>query len=163
MKIAIYPGSFDPFTNGHLEIIQRASKLFDKVYVLVAINVSKSSVFSSQERLEFAKTSCKDLENVIIEKYDGLVVDFAKKVKANWIIRGIRNNSDFDAEMQLFNINQSIDNNIDTIYLFPTLNNSFVSSTAIKEFVIFDVDITPYVPSCIKQEIINKIKERLHK
>ena len=163
MKIAIYPGSFDPFTNGHLEIIQRASKLFDKVYVLVAINVSKSSVFSSQERLEFAKKSCKDLDNVIIEKFDGLVVDFAKEVKANWIIRGIRNNSDFDAEMQLFNINQSIDNNIDTIYLFPTLNNSFVSSTAIKECVMFDVDITPYVPSCLKQEIINKIKERLHK
>lgn len=161
MKIAIYPGSFDPLSNGHLDIIKRASKLFDKLYILVSINPKKNYIFTDEERVNIVKKSCKDILNVEVVSSKALVLDFAKQVKASCIIRGLRNHNDFESEMQLFQFNHTIDSDIETILLFPSANNLFLSSSSIKELVMFNSDITPYVPSVVKEEIHIKLKERL--
>lgn len=161
MKTAVYPGSFDPITNGHLEMIERASRLFDKIYVLVSINPKKKYIFSNDERREMIEKACEGIKNIEIVFYDSLVVDFAHKVNANCIIRGIRNHSDFDSEQQLAYYNNKLDSNIETILLFPTHKNLFVSSTSIKELVKFNQDIAEFVPAIIKQEIEEKIRKRL--
>ena len=133
MKIAVYPGSFDPITNGHLDIIKRASKLFDKLYVLVSVNSKKKYLLSIEERKEIVEKSVKDLKNVEVCSSSSLTLDFARSVNACSIIRGVRSYKDFDAEMELFQFNHTIDNNIDTILLFPSANNLFLSSSRIKE------------------------------
>ena len=161
MKIAVYPGSFDPLSNGHLDIINRASKLFDKLYILVSVNPKKNYVFTDEERVNIVKKSTADLENVEVIASKSLVLDFARKVKACCIIRGLRNHNDFDAEMQLFQFNHTIEKEIETILLFPSANNLFLSSSSIKELVMFNSDISNYVPSVVKEEIETKIKERL--
>lgn len=161
MKTAVYPGSFDPITNGHLEMIERASRLFDKVYVLVSINPKKKYIFSNDERKKMIEKACEGIKNIEIVFCDSLVVDFAHKVNANCIIRGIRNHSDFDSEQQLAYYNNKLDSNIETILLFPTHKNLFVSSTSIKELVKFNQDIAEFVPAIIKQEIEEKIRKRL--
>ena len=161
MKIAVYPGSFDPLSNGHLDIINRASKLFDKLYILVSVNPKKNYVFTDEERVNIVKKSTADIENVEVIASKSLVLDFARKVNACCIIRGLRNHNDFDAEMQLFQFNHTIEKEIETILLFPSANNLFLSSSSIKELVMFNSDITNYVPSVVKEEIETKIKERL--
>ena len=161
MKIAVYPGSFDPLSNGHLDIINRASKLFDKLYILVSVNPKKNYVFTDEERVNIVKKSTADIENVEVIASKSLVLDFARKVNACCIIRGLRNHNDFDAEMQLFQFNHTIEKEIETILLFPSANNLFLSSSSIKELVMFNSDITNYVPRVVKEEIETKIKERL--
>ena len=161
MKIAIYPGSFDPITNGHLDIIKRASKLFDKLYVLVSVNSKKKYLLSIEERKEIVEKSVKDLKNVEVCSSSSLTLDFARSVNACSIIRGVRSYKDFDAEMELFQFNHTIDNNIDTILLFPSANNLFLSSSRIKELILFNSSIDTYVPEVVKDEIYNKLKERL--
>lgn len=161
MKIAIYPGSFDPLSNGHLDIIKRASKLFDKIYILVSINPKKSYVFTDEERVNIVKKSCEGINNVEVVASKALVLDFARQVKASCIIRGLRNHNDFDAEMQLFQFNHTIDSEIETILLFPSANNLFLSSSSIKELVMFNSDISNYVPAIVKDEIETKLKQRL--
>ena len=162
MKIAVYPGSFDPISNGHLDIIERTAKIFDKVYVLISTNPNKKYMFSDDEKVEMIKKVTKDMKNVEVEKYNGLVLDFAKNKNANVIIRGLRNFIDYQDEITLFQFNRSIDANIDTFVLFPSENNLFLSSSAIKQLVSLNVDISKYVPSCIKDEIEAKIKERIN-
>lgn len=161
MKIAVYPGSFDPLSNGHLDIINRASKLFDKLYILVSVNPKKNYVFTDEERVQIVKKSTADIDNVEVIASKSLVLDFARKVNACCIIRGLRNHNDFDAEMQLFQFNHTIEKEIETILLFPSANNLFLSSSSIKELVMFNSDISNYVPSVVKEEIETKIKERL--
>ena len=161
MKVAIYPGSFDPLSNGHLDIIKRASKLFDKIYILVSINPKKSYIFSEEERVNIVKSSCEGINNVEVVASKALVLDFARQVKASCIIRGLRNHNDFDAEMQLFQFNHTIDSEIETILLFPSANNLFLSSSSIKELVMFNSDISNYVPAIVKDEIETKLKQRL--
>lgn len=161
MKIAVYPGSFDPITNGHLDIIKRASKLFDKLYVLVSVNSKKKYLLSIEERKEIVEKSVKDLKNVEVCSSSSLTLDFARSVNACSIIRGVRSYKDFDAEMELFQFNHTIDNNIDTILLFPSANNLFLSSSRIKELILFNSSIDSYVPEVVKDEIYNKLKERL--
>ena len=161
MKIAIYPGTFDPLTNGHLDIITRASKLVEKLYVLVSINPNKKCVFSVEERKEIVRKSCQHLKNVEVASSQKLVLDFAHEIHADAIVRGLRNHNDFDAEMQLFQFNHTIDSNVETIFLFPSANNLFLSSSSVKELVMFDSDITNYVPNIVKDEIKDKLKERL--
>jgi len=161
MKIAIYPGSFDPISNGHVDIIKRASKLFDKLIVLVSLNPQKKYVLTDEERVETVKKSCAQFKNVEIVASKSLVLDFAKKVNACCIIRGLRNHNDFDSEMQLFQFNHTIDSNIETMLMFPSANYLFLSSSSIKELVMFNSDIDNYVPSVVKDEILKILKERL--
>jgi pantetheine-phosphate adenylyltransferase len=161
MKIAIYPGSFDPVSNGHLDIIKRASSIFDTVYILVSFNPNKKYCFTDEERVEMMKIATKEIPNVIVEGSSSLVLDYARSKKASVIIRGLRNFIDYQNEITLFQFNRSIDNKIDTFILFPSADNLFLSSSAIKELVLFGGDISNYVPHDLVEYITNIIKRRL--
>lgn len=160
-KTAIYPGSFDPVSNGHLDIIDRTAKIFDTVYILVSINPKKKYLFTIEERVSMLKEATKDLKNVVVEASNSLVLDYAKEKNAHVIIRGLRNFIDYQNEITLFQFNRSIDNDIDTFILFPSANNLFLSSSSIKELVMFGADINNYVPHNLASFIENTIKERI--
>ncbi len=159
MKKCVYPGSFDPISNGHLDLIKRASKLFDEVHVLISNNILKSSTFTIQERIEMIKECTKQLPNVIVTSSDGLVVNYCKENNINIIVRGMRNYSDYEAEFQLFQYNRDIYPNIETVLLMPTTKLQVVTSSAIKELVAFGVDISKYVPKQIEAKILEKLKK----
>lgn len=161
MKIAIYPGSFDPITSGHLDIIQRSALVFDKLIVLVAINAKKKAIFTTEEKIEMIKKVTKNIKNVEVQASSDLVSKFALSVNANVIIRGLRNFNDYQDEISLFQFNRSIAPNIDTFALFPSANNLFLSSSSIKELVLFDAEIKGYVPDEIEDYIKKTMKERL--
>ncbi len=160
MKIAVYPGSFDPVSNGHLDIIERAAKVFDEVYILVSLNPNKKYVFSDEERVEMMNIATKHLSNVKVEASKNLVLNFAREKKATVIIRGLRNFFDYQSEITLFQFNRSIDSSIDTFVLFPSANNLFLSSTSIKELVLFGASIKEYVPVGLEKMITDKIKKQ---
>lgn len=160
MRIAVYPGSFDPVSNGHVDLIERAAKIFDKLYVVVSVNPVKNYSFSPMERVEMIKTAIKHLDNVIIECDDGLVLNYAKSKNAHVIIRGLRNIIDYENEITLFQFNHTIDSSIDTFVLFPSSNNLFLSSSSIKELVKFGSDISPYVPKELVEFITTKLKNK---
>jgi pantetheine-phosphate adenylyltransferase len=157
MKKAVYPGSFDPLSNGHLDLIKRASKLFDEVHILVSVNILKKTIFTAEERINMVKLVTKDLNNVYVTSYDGLVVNYCKENNINIIVRGLRNYSDYENEFSLFQYNRDINNSVETVLLMPTTKNQVVSSSAIKELVTFGCDISKYVPKEIKNMIIEKI------
>ena len=159
MKKCVYPGSFDPISNGHLDLIKRASRLFDEVHVLISNNILKSSTFTIQERIEMIKECTKQLPNVIVTSSDGLVVKYCKDNNINIIVRGMRNYSDYEAEFQLFQYNRDIYPNIETVLLMPTTKLQVVTSSAIKELVAFGVDISKYVPKQIEAKILEKLKK----
>lgn len=161
MKIAVYPGSFDPITCGHLDIIERTSKIFDKVVVLVAVNPNKKAIFTTEEKVNMIKIATKHLNNVDVQFSADLVSKYAKSINANVIIRGLRNFNDYQDEISLFQFNRSIAPNIDTFALFPSANNLFLSSSSIKELVLFDASISGYVPEEIEEYIRKTIKERV--
>jgi len=152
--IAIYPGTFDPITNGHLDIIKRAEKIFDKIIVAVANNKAKNSMFSLQKRVEMVKVAVNS-PKIEVKSFDSLLVEFAKKENAKIIIRGLRAVSDFEYELQMSYANQSLDKEIETIFLMPTLNNAFISSSIVRNILSYDGDISHLVP----KEIIKMIKE----
>ena len=160
MKQAIYPGSFDPVSNGHLDIIRRAAKIFARLYVLVSVNPNKKYLFTDEERVWMLKMATKDLENVIIEASDELVVSYAQKKENASIIRGVRNANDYQNEITLYQFNHKINPEIETLVMFPSYNNLFVTSSAIKELAIFGNDITPYVHPDISEFILSTIKLR---
>ena len=157
---AVYPGSFDPISNGHLDIIQRASKMLDELHIVVSYNIKKSSTFSVEERLNMIKLVTKDLPNVYVTSYDGLIVNYCKENNISILIRGLRNYQDYENEFSLFQFNRDINPDIETILMLPSSKNQFVSSSAIKELVTFNCDISSYVPSEIKELIINKYKNK---
>ena len=159
MKKCVYPGSFDPISNGHLDLIRRASRLFDEVHVLISNNILKTSTFTIEERIEMVKECTKQLPNVIVTSSDGLVVNYCKENNINIIVRGMRNYSDYEAEFQLFQYNRDIYPNIETVLLMPTTKLQVVTSSAIKELVAFGVDITKYVPKQIEAKILEKLKK----
>lgn len=161
MKIAVYPGSFDPVSNGHLDIVRRASQVFDTVYILVSFNPNKKYCFTNDERVEMMKIATKDIPNVVVEGSSSLVLHYARSKKASVIIRGLRNFIDYQNEITLFQFNRSIDSKIDTFILFPSADNLFLSSSAIKELVLFGGDISSYVPHDLVEYITNIIKRRL--
>ncbi len=156
MNNAVYPGTFDILSNGHLDIIDRASKMFDKLYILVSNNIYKNNLFSKDERVNLIKKCTSKYPNIIIDSHDGLVVDYCKKNNINIIIRGIRNYTDFDNEYNLANFNKDINNNIETIILFSKNEYRYVSSSTIKELIKFNCDISNYVPNEIITDIKNK-------
>lgn len=155
MKIAVCPGSFDPVTLGHLDIIERASELFDKVIVLVMSNSAKKSAFTVTERMELLK-KCISSGNIEIDTYNGLLVDYARKVNATAIVKGLRAVSDFDYEFQQALINKSLYPRIETVFLTASGENMFLSSSMVKEVCSLNGDISSYVP----KEIVNDINLR---
>lgn len=157
---AVYPGSFDPLSNGHLDIITRASKIMDEVHVVVSYNQNKKSIFSVEERIEMIKMVTKDFKNVYVTSYDGLVVNYCKNNDIKILIRGLRNYQDYEQEFSLYQFNRGIDSDIETMLMLPSNKHIFVSSSAIKELVSFDADISLYVPKQIKEIIIQKYKSR---
>ncbi|MGN1295277.1 MAG: pantetheine-phosphate adenylyltransferase [Bacilli bacterium] len=149
MKIAIYPGSFDPVTNGHLDIIRRATKVFDKLFVCVAINPGKKSFFSVDERVQMMKEACASFDNVEVVFTADLIVRKAKELGANVIVRGLRAVTDFEFEFQLAAANEYADSSIETVFMMASTGKGFISSSTIKEFYKSNVDITPLVPASV--------------
>lgn len=148
MKVAIYPGSFDPITNGHLDILRRALGIFDKVIVLVAINPHKQSRFSVEERKAMIKEAVND-SRVEVEAYDGLTVEFAKKHGAAHLIRGLRAVTDFEYEFQLASANDYVDSSIDTVFLMSKNDKSFINSSMIMELHERGIDVSELVPPSV--------------
>lgn len=158
MKRVIYPGTFDPPTNGHLNVISRAAKIFDKIEIVIAVNPEKKCVFTPQERFNMLKFLVKKHENVNVHLWEGLVVDFAEKMKAKVILRGVRALSDFDHEFELSMMNKALNENIETI-LLPTDKKYFVlRSSAIKEVAQFNGDISKMVPKIVADALKLKLQ-----
>ena len=159
MKIAVYPGSFDPITNGHIDVIERASHLFDEVLVVLAINPTKQSTFSIEERLEMMKESLKHIPNVKVDSTSGLSLTYAKEHGACTLIRGLRAVTDFEFEFQIHAANSFIDDQIDTIFLMSRREFNFISSSTIKELYFHQVDISSLVPSVVLKYLKRKENE----
>ena len=149
MRIAVYPGSFDPITNGHIDILKRSLEVFDKVVVLVAVNDLKKSRFTLEQRVEMIKEAVKDMKGVIVDSTKGLTVDYAKKIGAKHLIRGLRAITDFDYEFQLAATNHYIDNSIDMVFFMANHENTFISSSTIDEMYKENVDISKLVPESV--------------
>lgn len=160
MRIAVYPGSFDPTTNGHINIVVRAAKLFDKLIVGVLDNPSKTPMFTVEERVAQLNMVILNLglDNVEVKSFSGLLVDFAKSVSANIVIRGLRGVTDFSYEFQMALTNKSLDSDIETLFLSADTDHLFFSSSQVKEIAYFGGNIDNMVPEPIKYEIENKIK-----
>ena len=156
MKIAIYPGSFDPITNGHLDIIERSSRIFDKVIVSVLHNSAKRPAFTAEERVDFIKSATAHLKNVETDYFDGLLVDYAKEKSATTIVKGLRAVSDFEYEMQMALMNRRQNPEIETLFLISSSEYSFLSSSIVKEVAHLGGNLDGFVPECIKTEIYHK-------
>ncbi len=156
---AVFPGSFDPPTNGHLDIIHRASKLFDNLDVLISVNPNKQYMFSEQERLDMLTTLLKDYKNVQIHVWEGLIVNYAKEVGANVLIRGIRSINDFSYEFELAHMNQKLNPEIETMFLPCKEKFGIVKSSSIKELAMFDGDISRMVPPLVEKALKNKLEK----
>ena len=152
MKVAIYPGSFDPITNGHLEILKRALNIFDRVIMLVAVNPDKQARFSGEERVAMIKEAIND-ERVIVDSYTGLTVEYAKAHGASHLIRGLRAVTDFEYEFSLASANDYIDSSIDTIFLMSKAEKSFINSSMIMELYKNGVDVSALVPPSVLKRL----------
>lgn len=164
-RSAIYPGSFDPITYGHIDLIKRSSHAFDEVIVAVAESTHKNTLFNTQERLAMVREVVGDIKNVRIESFQGLVIDYARSKKINVLIRGLRMISDFEYELQMALTNRRLDNSIETVFLMPSEGLAFLSSKLIKEVVSLGADITSFVPDSVAERLrkktgIQKFKEK---
>jgi len=164
MKTAIYPGSFDPITYGHLDIISRAAKLFDKVIVVVSFNPAKPTCFFTlEERMKFVKLALGELkqaENVELDSHDGLLVDYFKRREADVIIKGLRAMSDFEAEFQMALVNKDLFYKAETIFLAADVTGTFLSSSMVKQIASFGGDVSAFVPHTIIADVTSKLKTR---
>ena len=159
MKIAVYPGSFDPATYGHLDVIRRAAVSFDKVIVGVLHNSSKSPLFSVEERVNILENITSDIPNVKIESFGGLSVNFARNCEAKVIIRGLRAITDFEYELQLAQTNRILSTDVDTMFLTTSLQYAYLSSTTVKEAASFGADISKFAPEYVVRRVEAKFKE----
>ena len=157
LNVAIYPGSFDPLTNGHLDLISRSAILFDKVIVAISKeSIHKKYLFNENERLCLIKENTKHLDNVSVQIFEGLLINYAKSVHANIIIRGLRALSDFETEFQMSLMNRKLNNNINTIFLMPHEKYTYISSSIIKEIFSLKGNIDEYVPKSVLEALKNK-------
>ena len=156
MVTAIYPGSFDPVTRGHLDIIKRAAKINDKLIVALLINSAKDPLFTIEERVELLKECCKDIPNVTVESFDGLTVDFAKKKHASVMVRGLRAVTDFENEIQLAQTNHALMPGIETMFLATSIKWSYLSSTIVKEAAYYGSDISKFVTPNVEKAVNEK-------
>jgi len=155
LTTAIYPGSFDPITNGHLDVLERASKIFTKVVIAVSGNPNKKSFLPAEIRVKLIKESISHLKNVEVDSFKGLTVDYAKLKGAKVLIRGLRAVSDFEYEMQMAQINQNLGPELDTIFLVPKVENNFISSSIVKEISTLNSDFSQFVPEPVYQYLKN--------
>lgn len=162
-KIAVVPGSFDPITNGHLDIIKRAADIFDEVLVAVMNNSSKKSLFDVEERMALIEEVTKDMPNVKVDSSSGLLVTYAKEKNANAIVRGLRAVSDFEYEMQITSMNRFLEKNIETFFIMTKNQHSFLSSSIVKEVSQYGGDISELVPEVVDAALKEKFKDVLKK
>lgn len=155
-SIAVCPGSFDPITYGHIDIIKRGAKVFDKLYVVVLNNSSKNPLFNVNERIELIKEVTKDIPNVEVDEFHGLLVDYAKSVKASAIIRGLRAVSDFEYEMQITSMNRVLNEDIETFFIMTNNQYSFLSSSIVKEVAQYNAKISELVPPIVEKALHKK-------
>lgn len=157
---AIYPGSFDPVTFGHLDIITRSSKIVDELIIGVLMNKAKTPLFSVEERVKMLKEVTKDLDNIRIVPFDGLLVEFASRMSAGLVIRGLRAITDFEYELQMSQTNQKLDPNIETMFLTTSIEYSYLSSTTVREIAAFGGDLTQFVPEAVALELEKKMNTK---
>lgn len=160
MKLAVYPGSFDPVTNGHKDIIARASRLFDEVIVLVSVNAVKHPSFSTEERVAMLRAVTTEFPNVTVDTDDGLLVDYVKKVGAAAIVKGLRAVSDFEYEFQMALANRKLYDGAETVFLTTTTENMYLSSSVVKQIASFGGDISHFVPENILEDIRKRLVKR---
>jgi pantetheine-phosphate adenylyltransferase len=158
MRTAIYPGSFDPLTNGHLDVIERAVKLFDRVIVAVARNESKHPFFTMEERLEMVRRSLRHLRRVEADSFDCLLVDYVRRRSAQAIVRGLRAISDFEFEFQLALMNRKLNERVETIFMMPKDTYTFLSSRMIKEIALLGGDVRAFVPPCVQTALTRRMR-----
>ena len=156
--IAIYPGTFDPLTNGHLDLIHRGSKIFDQLIVAILRNSEKTPLFDLQERTEMLKQGVADLENVKVDTFEGLLVDYARRQNASAVLRGIRAVSDYEYELQMALMNRKLDANIETIFMMPAEAYSYLSSRLVREIARLGGSVRGLVPAFVEQRLDDKIK-----
>lgn len=158
MKSVVYPGTFDPITNGHVDLVERACKLFDKVTIGIASSERKSPLFNIEERIDLAQQSLSHLDNVEIRGFDYLLINFVRDCKADAVIRGLRAVSDFEYEFQLANMNRALAPEVESIFLTPSEQHSYISSSLVREIASLDGDITPFVPAIVADALHDKFK-----
>jgi len=156
--VAIYPGTFDPITNGHADLVQRASRLFDRVIVAVAISTGKQPFFPIDDRVALARTVLASMSNVLVCGFDGLLIHFAKEKGADVIIRGLRAVSDFEYEFQLANMNRRLDSDIETVFMTPDEGYSYISSTLVREIATLGGDVRPFVHEAVLDALAQRLE-----
>lgn len=159
-RIVICPGSFDPITNGHQDIIRRASFLFDQVIVVVSANVAKTPIFSIGERVALIKTVCAGMDNVRVDEFNGLLIDYVRDSGAVAIVKGLRAVSDFDYEFQMALTNRKLMPSAETVFLTPNNDNMYLSSSVVRQIAQLGGDIRPFVPECIIDTVVKRMREK---
>ena len=160
MKAAIYPGSFDPMTLGHLDVIRRASKMFDTLIVSVLDNKAKNALFSVEERVSILKEATKDLPNVQVDSFQGLLIDYARQKDIHVSVRGLRAITDFEYELQMAQTNHKLEPSVETVFLTTSLEYSYLSSTIVKEVAFYHGDISKFVPDVVRERIREKMNQK---
>jgi pantetheine-phosphate adenylyltransferase len=160
MRIAVCPGSFDPVTRGHLDIISRGAKVFDKVIVAILTNSKKTPLFTTEERTHLLREVTKGISNVEVDHFDGLLIDYIKSKNANVIIKGLRAVSDFEYEMQMASINRLLEDEIETFFMMTNNQYSFLSSSIVKEVARYHADVSSLVPPIVEEELKRKFQTR---
>jgi pantetheine-phosphate adenylyltransferase len=158
MKIAIYPGSFDPITNGHIDILERAMKLFDKVIIAIAQNTAKNPLFTEEERLALLRKVTKQYKNVEVDSFNGLLVDYVAARKATAVVRGLRAMTDFEYELQMALMNRKLDEAMETVFLMPNEKYTYLSSNVVREIARLGGDVSKFVPAIVRQSLQQKNK-----
>jgi pantetheine-phosphate adenylyltransferase len=160
MRTAVYPGSFDPITNGHLDVIQRAAKLFDRVIVAVAKNESKNPFFSMSQRQDLCAQAVSHLPNVTVDAFTGLLVEYMEKVQGDAVVRGLRAVSDFEFEFQLALMNRKLNERVETIFMMPKDTYTFISSRLVKEIARLGGDVSSFVPKTVQEALANRLNAK---